>query len=102
VSLVTGKGVKLGERLYSPSANILLQKTFLQERNSVWLNPVDVESAGLSECESVTVQQGDGRVVMSLFIDSDIPEGCLYMLSATNKAALLGASYGPVAIQGDC
>ncbi len=79
-----------------------LQKTFLQDRNSVWLNPADVESAGLSECESVTVQQGDGRVVMSLFIDGDIPEGCLYMLSATNKAALLGASYGPVDIQGDC
>ncbi len=79
-----------------------LQKTFLQDRNSVWLNPVDIESQGLGKCESVTVQQGDGRVVMSLFADSDVPEGCLYMLAATNKAALLGASYGSVDIQGDC
>ncbi len=79
-----------------------LQKTFSQERNSVRLNPVDIESAGLGECESVTVQQGDGRIVMSLIADSDIPEGCLYMLAATNKAASLGASYGLVDIQGDC
>jgi NADH-quinone oxidoreductase subunit G len=79
-----------------------LQKTFSQDRNSVWLNPVDIESAGLTNCESVTVQQGDGRVVMSLIADKDVPEGCLYMLSATNKASLLGASYGSVEVQGDC
>ncbi len=79
-----------------------LQKTFLQERNAVWLSPVDISKAGLEACESVIVQQGDGRVVMSLFADADVPEGCLYILSATHKSVLLGAAYGSVDIQGDC
>ena len=79
-----------------------LQKTFSHDRNSVWLNPVDIKSEGLTECESVTVQQGDGKVVMSLVADQGVPEGCVYMLSATNKSSLLGSAQGSVEIRGDC
>lgn len=79
-----------------------LQKTYSHERNSVWLNPVDIEASGLTECDSVTVLQGDGKVVMTLLADKDIPEGCLYMLSATNKSSLLGSAYGSINVQGEC
>ncbi len=79
-----------------------LQKTFSQERNSIWLNPLDIEAEGLADCETVTVRQGDGRVVMTLLADPYVPQGCVYMLSATNKSSQLGAAYGVIEIQGEC
>ncbi len=79
-----------------------LQKTFSQERNTAWLNPADIEEAGLQQCDSIIVRQGDGRVVMSLQADKDVPQGCVHMLAATNKSSQLGASYGSIEIQGDC
>ena len=77
-----------------------LQKTYSQERNSVWLNPVDIAEADLQEHPSVTVRQGDGVVVMSLLADQHVPQGCAYLLSATNKSIQLGAAYGVIEIQG--
>ncbi len=77
-----------------------LQKTFSITRDAVRINPTDTQKLGLSGAESVVVQQGDGRVVMSLVEDPLIPEGCMHMLLATSKAVVLGASHGHVTVQG--
>ena len=77
-----------------------LQKTFSIARDAVRIHPSDVKKLGISGEESVVIKQGDGRVVMSLVEDPSIPEGCVYLLSATSKATALGASYGHVTVQG--
>ncbi|HHL19673.1 MAG TPA: NADH-quinone oxidoreductase subunit G, partial [Thiothrix sp.] len=77
-----------------------LQKTFSIARDAVRIHPSDVKKLGISGEESVVIQQGDGRVVMSLVEDPSIPEGCVHLLSATSKATALGASYGHVTVQG--
>lgn len=78
-----------------------LQKTFATERNSVSMNPQDIQSMGLNGSQSVTVKQGDARTVMTLVPNSTVPSGCITLLAATNKSSILGLSFGTLEVSGE-
>lgn len=78
-----------------------LQKTYTQERNRVLLNSQDIKQQGFEGLDSITLKQGDARVVLSLVADDSVPIGCVQMLSGTSKSAMLGAAFGAVELQGE-
>ena len=54
---------------------------------------------GLSDGESVSVVQGDARQVCTVVTDTRVPESTVWLSCGTAKAAMLGASIGPVSLE---
>ena len=82
--------VRRSEALQQTPAN-LLSKT-------ARMNNQDAERYGLTDVESVTVEQNNKTVTVPFEIDDAIADGCIYLATGLNETAQLAASFTAVNI----
>jgi NADH-quinone oxidoreductase subunit G len=64
------------------------------------LNPGQAKRLGLDRHERVRVLQGGADAVLSLVLDEQVPEGCVWIPSGTSATAGLGPAFGAVKLEG--
>ena len=76
-----------------------LQKTPDNHKSKVAkMNKDEAARYGLSDQKTVTVNQGDRSLMLPFEIDENIADGCIYLASALNDAAQLGAAFGAITV----
>jgi NADH-quinone oxidoreductase subunit G len=76
-----------------------LQQTVHGDNDFVGLNPDDAGSRGLAEGVEVKVAQGGASIVLPLRICPELPNGAVWLKSATGAGSALGDSYGPISVE---
>ncbi len=73
-----------------------LQQTMDAQTQSVSINQREARRLGLGEVNSVQVTQDSNSVGLPLVIDECVPDGCVWIPSAVEGNALLGAAFGEI------
>jgi NADH-quinone oxidoreductase subunit G len=76
-----------------------LQQTVHADNAFVGLNPDDAGRRGFNDGHQVKVSQGGGSVVLPVRICEELPQGAVWVKSATDAAKGLGDSFGPVSVE---
>ncbi len=76
-----------------------LQQTIQAETAFVGLNPHDAGSKGLVEGREVRVSQGSTGLMLPLRICHELPEGAVWLKTATEAGCALGDSFGPISVE---
>jgi len=76
-----------------------LQKTVHAETAFVGLNPDDAGRRGLTEGCEVKVSQDDNHITLPLRICDELPEGAVWVKSASSVSKTLGDSFGPIDVE---
>ena len=76
-----------------------LQQTVLADDAFVGLNPLDAGPKGFVDGSEVKVSQGDGHAILPVRIFNELPEGAVWVKSATDVSTTLGDSFGPISVE---
>ena len=76
-----------------------LQQTVQAQSRFVGLNPADAERLGLAEGAAARVSQGEGEVELEVKVTHRVPEGGVWVRSATCATSTLGHAIGPVRVE---
>ena len=76
-----------------------LQQTVHADNAFVGLNADDAGRRGFADGHQVKVSQGGGSVVLPVRICEELPQGAVWVKSATDAAKVLGDSFGPVSVE---
>ncbi|VAX09962.1 NADH-ubiquinone oxidoreductase chain G [hydrothermal vent metagenome] len=114
VSLGTGKGkinstvtglTRIGETpIYAGDALVrramsLQQTTDARDASLVRANASVADKAGVADGDTVAVVQGDGRAEMVLRVDSQVPDGCVWVSAAVPGSESLGDQFGDISLE---
>ncbi len=100
---------RIGEVAEFCGDSLLRRATALQksapEQESVQLNSAEIQRLALQkvvdESLSVTIEQGDEKVSVSLLVNDAIPDGCAFLASGTQVSSVLGSAFGRVVINSE-
>jgi len=73
-----------------------LQQTMDAQTQMVSINQREARRLGLDENASVQVTQNNNSISLPLMIDKRVPDGCVWIPSAVEGNALLGAPFGEI------
>jgi NADH-quinone oxidoreductase subunit G len=76
-----------------------LQQTVHGDNAYVGLSPGDAGSRGLEQGVELKVTQGEASTVLPLRICPELPDGAVWVKSATSAGSVLGDSYGPISVE---
>jgi NADH-quinone oxidoreductase subunit G len=76
-----------------------LQKTRDAQHNAALINSKQAQASGVAGAEKVKVTQAGGHSYLPLVIDDGVPDGCVWIATATTGAISLGAAFGPVELE---
>jgi NADH-quinone oxidoreductase subunit G len=76
-----------------------LQQTVHGDNAYVGLSPGDAGSRGLEQGAEIKVTQGEASTVLPLRICPELPDGAVWVKSATSAGSVLGDSYGPISVE---
>ena len=76
-----------------------LQQTDHAELDYAVMHPTSAAELGLNEGDSIRVSQNSAELIIRLEIDAGIPPRSLWLPSATDASAQLGAAYGPIRVE---
>jgi NADH-quinone oxidoreductase subunit G len=76
-----------------------LQQTVQAQNQSVGLNPADAGRLGLADGATARVAQGDAPVELEVRVTGRVPEGGVWLRSATCVTSTLGHAIGPVTVE---
>ena len=76
-----------------------LQKASDAQSLCLRINSAEAERLAVTECESVSVSQGDSSAEMNLVIDDSIPNGSAWIPMAVNGADQLGDAFAAIKVE---
>lgn len=89
--------------MYSPDALCRraesLQQTIHAQSNFVGISHADAGALKIEDGSMVSVDQGGEKIKMPARISDEVPEGAVWLRSATSDSCSLGDSFGPVSIK---
>ncbi|MCW8891073.1 MAG: NADH-quinone oxidoreductase subunit G, partial [Sedimenticola sp.] len=76
-----------------------LQKTHDAIPAGIYINADEASRLGLSEGTHATASQGESRTQLPVFIDPNVPNGCVRIPAALAGVENLGAQFGEVTLE---
>ena len=70
-----------------------------QQANIARMNAQEADKQGVTQTDSVTINQGDNNVTMTFEIDNTIADGCIYVATGIPETSQLGAAFSTVQIE---
>ncbi|MDQ1362239.1 MAG: NADH-quinone oxidoreductase subunit [Pseudomonadota bacterium] len=80
-------------------ATALQQTVDAAVQSAVRINSRQAQASGVLHAEKVKVTQSGGQAYLSLAIDENIPDGCVWIAAATASTVALGATFGTIEIE---
>lgn len=104
VEKMNGKLQRLGDApIYTIDAIVrratALQKTADAMQSAVRINKQQAQASGVMNAQKIKVIQADGYAYLPIAIDENIPDGCVWIASATEHTFGLGATFGAIEIE---
>ena len=104
IELVTAKLLRLGDApIYAVDALVrratALQKTSDAMQSAAHINSKQAQASGVAQAKTIKAKQTDGYAVLPVVLDENIPDGCIWIASATAAAATLGATFDAIEIE---
>lgn len=75
-----------------------LQKLPTQKQAAAYMSLKTAEKFGFSENQWVMAKQGEGSAQLSLLINSEVPEDCVFIPSGYPETAMLGENFGEITV----
>jgi NADH-quinone oxidoreductase subunit G len=101
---VTAKLLRIGDApIYAIDALVrratALQKTSDAMQSAAHINSRQAQASGVAQAKKIKVVQADGYAYLPMVLNESIPDGCIWIASATAAASTLGATFEAIEIE---